>query len=182
MIRLLVAALAGFLTFAATVYLTSIVEEPPFVSVLGALFAFVGVPALVLILLKPKSASEGLRQSKHLTEMQFEVLRAWQIAELEDEGFHFVLETSDGVNVFLSGQLLYELVESGSFPSTAVVVRVDDSDNNLIAVRCIGKRLKCERVLPAFSAEELDADLYPGSFKEFPELPQWVLTRIHSSA
>lgn len=182
MIRLLVAALGGFLAFAATVYLTSRVEEPAFVGVAGAFLSFVGVPALLLYLLKPTGASESLRRAGQLREMPLEVVRAWQIAELEDEGLHFVLETSEGTIVFLSGQLLYEPVESGLFPSTTVVVELDGRDNELVAVRCTGRHLKCERLLPSFSAEELDADLYPGSFKEFGELPQWLLKRIGISA
>lgn len=182
MTRLLVAAFAGFLTFAATVYMASRVEEPAFVGVAGAVLSFVVVPALVLRILKPKSSTETLRRSGHLEERAFEVLRAWQIAELEDEGLHFVLETSSGANVFLSGQVLYEPVESGVFPSTNVIVELADRDSELLAVRCIGEPLKCERVLPAFSIEELDADLYPGSFKEFGVLPEWFHTRIRGSA
>ena len=117
MLRLLVAALAGLLTFVATVYLTSKIEEPALVGVAGAILSFVGVPALVLHLLKPTGASESLRRAGQLREVPLEVVRAWQIAELEDEGLHFVLEASDGTNVFLSGRFSTSLSSLGCSPA-----------------------------------------------------------------
>jgi len=57
--------------------------------------------------------------SGHLKTADSRVSDVVEVEEMEDEGMHFLLATNGGT-LFLSGQYLYELVESGVFPCGGV--------------------------------------------------------------
>lgn len=182
MLRLLVAALFALAVLAGTALLASRVEEPFLVILAGVLVGFVGAPWAVLRYWRPVSPVEVARRSGNLEVREFNITNAWQIAEREDEGLHFVLELATGGTLFLSGQFLHEPFRRRVFPSKSVTVSLDKRSGDVLALECKGARVETGRPLDAFSDEELDAGLYPGSYRLYAEQPGEVLSTFRRGA
>jgi len=81
----------------------------------------------------------------------FEIRKAVQVEEFEDEGIGFYLETGDGKTLYLQGQYLYDFE---NFPSTRVeVVRTPKSRTRLI-FKSFGSPLAVSSKLPAFTPKD----------------------------
>jgi hypothetical protein len=182
MVRLFVAALVGLAILFGTALIASRVEEPFFVVISGLLAAFVGGPWATLHFWRPDSAVELARRSGDLVVRVFNIASAWQIAEREDEGLHFVLGLASGGTLFLSGQFLYEPVQMRDFPCQSLTVSLNQKSGDVLALECKGPRVEAAPPLVAFSEEELEAGVYPGSYRLYPEPPTQVLSMFRRAA
>ena len=126
MLRLIfIAGICTFLLIPIAGYSSNIVKDPMLLGLVSFGSAYVLLPALLLHLW-PKS-SLAVRQepmqsalwSGRLKTADYRVSDVIEVEEMEDEGMHFLLATNGGT-LFLSGQYLYELVESGAFPCGGV--------------------------------------------------------------
>jgi hypothetical protein len=167
MLRLLTAAIAGFLVFVVTTYFVQRADEPFFIILFGTLSTFVLAPWLVLRIWPPADPAKRAARAGKLEVREFNVVRAWQIAELEDEGLHFVLELGSGGTLFLSGQFLYEPVAKGVFPCAELKVSVDSRTKDVLALDCAGERIEIVDTLDAFTDEELERRVHPGAFRVY---------------
>jgi len=175
MLRLLIAAIAGFLVFVVTTYFVKRADEPFFIILFGTLSTFVLAPWLVLRFWPRADALKRAARSGELEVREFRVVRAWQIAELEDEGLHFVLELGAGGTLFLSGQFLYEPVAKGVFPCADLKVSVDTRTKEVLALDCAGERIETIDTFDAFTDEELERRVHPGAFCVYGKSPGALL-------
>lgn len=171
MLGLLSAALAGCLVFVVMICVVKRADEPFFILLLGILSTFVLAPWLVLRFWRRPDPAKRAARVGTLEAHEFNVVRAWQIAELEDEGLHFVLELSSGGTLLLSGQFLYEPVAKGAFPCAKLRLSVDTRTKDVLALDCGGERVEIVDTLDAFSDEELERRVYPGAFRLYSESP-----------
>ncbi len=165
MLRLLSAALAGCLVFGVMIYVVKRADEPFFILLFGTLSTFVLAPWLVLRFWRRPDPAKRAARAGTLEAHEFNVARAWQIAELEDEGLHFVLELASGGTLLLSGQFLYEPVAKGAFPCANLRLSVDTRRKDVLALDCGGERVEIVDTLDAFSDEELERRINPGAFR-----------------
>lgn len=175
MLRLFSAAIAGFLVLVLTTYFVKRADEPFFIILFGTLSTFVLAPWLVLRLWPRVDPVQRAALAGTLEAHEFNVVRAWQIAELEDEGLHFVLELASGGTLFLSGQFLYEPVAKGVFPCAELTVSVDTRTKDVLALGCAGERIDIVDTLDAFSDEDLERRVHPGAFRVYSESPGVLL-------
>lgn len=174
MLRLITAAVAGFIVlFAGVLIANAWLEEPFFAHMALGIAAFFVVPALVLSLWRPRAPDPATLRTD-----TFQVLRAVRIEELEDEGLHFLLELQGGRTLFLSGQFLYEPVEAGLFPSSILTIHRDERSDDVVSMECKGKRVTVTSTHPAFTLDEIERGVVPDNFAEFPEKPETVLASI----
>ncbi|MBE5316828.1 MAG: hypothetical protein H4O13_15660 [Xanthomonadales bacterium] len=165
MLRLLSAAIAGFLVLVLTTYLVKRADEPFFIILFGSLSAFVLAPWLVLRFWPRPDLVQRAARASTLEAHEFNVVRAWQIAELEDEGLHFVLELASGGTLFLSGQFLYAPVAKRVFPCAELKVSMDTRTKDVLALECAGEPIAIVDTFDAFTDEELERRVYPGAFR-----------------
>jgi hypothetical protein len=168
MLRLFSAAIAGFLVFVLMAYFVKRADEPFFIILVGTLSTFVLAPWLVLRFWPRADPLMRAARAGELEVHEFNVVRAWQIAELEDEGLHFVLELASGGTLFLSGQFLYEPVAKGSFPCEELKVSVDTRTKDVLALDCRGERIETIATLDAFSDVELKRGIYLAACRKTP--------------
>lgn len=171
MLRLLSAALAGCLVFGVMIYVVKRADEPFFILLFGTLSTFVLAPWLVLRFWRRPEPVKSAALAGTLEAHEFNVARAWQIAEREDEGLHFVLELASGGTLFLSGQFLYQPVAKGLFPCAELRLSVDTRTKDVLALDCGGEQVEIVDTLDAFSDEELERRIYPGAFRLYSESP-----------
>lgn len=167
MLRLFSAAIAGFLVFVLTTYFVKRADEPFFIILFGTLSTFVLAPWLVLRIWPPPDPAKRAALAGKLRVHEFNIVRAWQIAEFEDEGLHFVLELASGGTLFLSGQFLYEPVAKGVFPCAELKVSVDTRTQDVLALDCAGEQIQIVDTLGAFTDEELERRVHPGAFQVY---------------
>jgi len=170
------------------------------VGVLGALFqrdpprglgpvvaiACLGMIVLSLVLFAgrwSRSGTEEEQQAKRaadrlqlertglLVPEPYKATRAFQVAELEDEGSHYFIELEDGSVLFLSGQYLYEyeprtrrgkLERPRTFPCTQFALRRHRNMGHLVDIECSGPVLEPEAIAPSFSLQDSENYRYPG--------------------
>jgi hypothetical protein len=178
MLRLITAALAGFLVLVLTTYLVKRADEPFFIILFGTLSTFVLAPWLVLRFWPRTDALKRAARAGELNVREFNVVRAWQIDELEDEGLHFVLELDSGGTLFLSGQFLYEPVTKGAFPCAELKVSVNSRTKDVLALDCAGERIEIVDTFGAFTDEELERRLHPGAFRVYRKPARRVLQAL----
>jgi hypothetical protein len=164
MLRLLSAALVSLLVFVLTTYFAKSADEPFFIILSGTLSTFVLAPWLVLRFWPRADPVKRAACAGELEVREFNVLRAWQMAELEDEGLHFVLELDSGSTLFLSGQFLYGPVAQGLFPCAELRLSLGTRTQDVLALECRGERVEIVETLDAFSVEALERGIYPGAF------------------
>ena len=95
------------------------------------------------------------REAGEVDETEFEIVDAIEVREEEDEGRHFYLQLADGRVLFLSGQYLYDPVDSGRFPSARVIVVRAPNSGIVLSMRPHGPYLAPSAVRPPFSEREL---------------------------
>ena len=76
-----------------------------------------------------------------------------QIEEIEDEGLHFLIGTSNGETLYLTGQDLYGPVERECFPSERVRIFTNRSNGVRYGVEPIGPCIESWAVYKAPSVE-----------------------------
>lgn len=180
MLRLVAATLAGFLVFVLTIYFVKRADEPFFIILFGILSTFVLAPWLVLRVWPQADPLKRAARAGELELLEFNVARAWQIEEREDEGLHFVLELDSGGTLFLSGQFLYEPVAQGLFPCVELRLSLEARAQDVLALECGGKRIEIVETLDAFSVEALERGIYPGAFRVYAEPVREVLRAFGS--
>lgn len=98
-----------------------------------------------------------------LVRQQFQALRAFGVAEFEDEGLHYFIELLDGRVLFLSGQYLYdfepisddpELNQLRQFPCTEFEVLRHKDAGYVIDINCAGTVFEPELCAPAFTKDD----------------------------
>jgi hypothetical protein len=94
-------------------------------------------------------------------ETTFDVVGAVEVAELEDEGKHFYLTLSDGRTVFLSGQYLYELVQSKRFPAERITVVRAPASGTVLDVRASGEHIAPREQRAAFTLDDIERGRVP---------------------
>lgn len=178
MLRFFSAALVSFLVFVLTTYFVQRADEPFFIILFGTLSTFVLAPWLVLRFWPRAHPVKRAARAGELEVREFNVLRAWQMAELEDEGLHFVLELDSGGTLFLSGQFLYEPVAEGLFPCAELRLSLDTCTKDVLALECRGERVEIVETLDAFRVEGLEAGIYPGAFCVYAQPVRAVLRSL----
>ncbi len=168
MFRLLAAAGSGFLAFALGIAVSRYADEPFPIVLATILIAFVAAPAFVLWIWRAPGAKDVAEREGKLEIIELEVSSACQIAETEDEGLHFFLETVSGETIFLSGQYLYEPVSEGRFPARQVRIAIDSKDNDVVDIQCTGAAIKVRPALPQFTQSEHERDLVPQNLQRYP--------------
>lgn len=84
---------------------------------------------------------------------RYDVVAAVRVKEYEDEGSHWFLSLRDGRVLFLSGQYLYDVEDSPSFPSSAVEVARSPLGRVVLDVRGCGEPLAPAAELAPFPLE-----------------------------
>ncbi len=167
MIRLLAAAGSGFLAFALGIVASRYADEPLPIILATILLAFVGAPAFVLWIWRVPGARDDSERSGRLQTIDLDVFSACQIAETEDEGLHFFLETVDGETIFLSGQYLYEPVSERRFPARRVRILVDSKGREVVDIECSGGAIAVPPALSEFTESEHERDRVPRNLQRF---------------
>ena len=177
MLRLIVAAIAGFVTFFPAFRFLRKVIDPSLAGAPAFAIALVGVPSVILMLWKSRdptqiAASKGvLERDEHI------VVSAVEIEELEDEGRHFFLKLASGATLFLSGQYLYGVCDSGAFPNSRIIVQWDRESGFTLSIQCLGKPLAPTLVLKPFSDAFLELGDVPRDRAVFSEPIDMVVSR-----
>ena len=91
----------------------------------------------------------------------YRVEDAIQVEEFEDEGSSWYLKLDDGRVAFLTGQYLYEVEESGAFPSAVVSVTRAPESAIVFEVRCEGTSLSASGRTPHFTTSDYDQGRVP---------------------
>lgn len=166
---------------AASAALTIPEEEPPVwvISLVGVVSFGVTLVLANAIFNRPgpslrrgtaEDFTKKLEEEGLLAAQDFEVRRAFEIREFEDEGMHYMLELTDGSVLYLNGQYLYEyeLIEDDPefnqprrFPCTSFTIRRHAEDGYVVDIICRGEVLEPECVAPYFEAEDFKAGLIP---------------------
>jgi hypothetical protein len=125
----------------------------------------------------PQEAAEQ-RQARRLRKLDeqgaleqadFRARRAFEVAELEDEGMHYYIELEDGAVLFLSGQYLYDYAPDDEwrhpaarrFPCTEFTVTRDRRHGYVVDIACRGAVLAPEGLAPPFSRDDHENESVP---------------------
>jgi hypothetical protein len=124
----------------------------------------------------PETAEQRMvRQRRELEEQgllefaDFRAQRAFEVAELEDEGLHFFLELEDGAVLYLNGQYLYDYApddepESSQkrlFPCTEFTIARHRLRGYPVDITCRGHVLAPECLAPPFSLDDYEESEAP---------------------
>ena len=178
MLRLLIAALGGVCTFLLGTSLIRFVDGSFPLGMIVLFLGLVGTPAIILALWRVQSAIDIARKKGRLGVLEFEVVAACQVAETEDEGLHFFLETDVGKTCFVSGQLLYDPVQAKKFPRRWVKLFIDAKSREVLDVESTGPQLLPWSVIDAFTETEHARDLVPDNLEMLPYGIVEVLSRL----
>jgi len=177
-LRLLIAALGGVGTFLLGAALNRFLDGSFPLGMIVLIMSLVGTPAIILALWRVQSAIDIARKKGRLGILEFEVVAVCQVAETEDEGLHFFLETDDGKTRFVSGQFLYEPVHAKKFPRELVKVFIDTKSREVLDVESTGRKFLPWPVIDAFTETEHARDLVPDNLEILPYGIVEVLSRL----
>jgi hypothetical protein len=201
--------LAGIFVFAGLLALVTVIMASPIGRfpwligpIGGVLFVVLTLAALVLFNWRPgfprlrgtfEEQLASLESAGLLETQEFRAVRAFQIAEFEDEGPSYFIELEGGVVLFLTGQQLYEYEECTDdpelnqprrFPCTEFTTRRHRVDRYLIDIDCRGEVLEPEVTAPPWSAEDYRRDRVPddGAFITYRTYDDLKEERLRSGA
>lgn len=105
----------------------------------------------------------GLEAHGLLTGTSYSARRAFQVAELEDEGPGYFIELQDGSVLFLSGQYLHdygqdEEAQNPQFPCASFTIRRHQTKGHVVDILCSGPALKLDAEAPPLTLEEMSSD------------------------
>lgn len=92
---------------------------------------------------------------------KFKITSALRITEIEDNGYAFFLKIEDGRVLFLMGQYLYGLTESGKFPAENLEVVYTPSSRMVLAVRSSGPGIPSTGPKAFFTTQDLERGRVP---------------------
>lgn len=151
----------------------------------GIFFAFVTAVLIALSLVLFNQKGSGASCSDKSVEEQvadlerqgllvsdtFQATRAFEVEEFEDEGAHCFIELADGGVLFMTGQYLYDYLETPddpepnrtrTFPCLQFTVRRHKTEGFVVDIACAGAALEPECVAPSFTVSDHERDLVPG--------------------
>jgi len=164
--RLVVVAGGSVVLFFPTFWLLNAVVGQQWGAGIAAFAMYVAFPALALRLwrgkgpTRPPTMEQALARGE-LAQEEYDVNEVYAVEEEEDEGLHFYLAVGFNRTLFLSGQYLYEPVESGSFPSSKVRLHWHKTLGLTYGVECLGLPITPSRRLPPFTVEQMRATEMP---------------------
>ncbi len=189
MLRLLIVAIVStFLLIPIVGFLGNFIKNEILLIVVSFTAGYVIVPAILLKLWPERQSandSDSLERAleKGLIEArEYSVLEAVEIAELEDEGLHYLLSISPARTLSLSGQYLYSYSELPNFPSATMRFFVHTKSNLCYGIECIGNRLdNVTRIKPA-SSEAWKAEIVPDDMEIVERPISEVVSQIQTYA
>jgi len=145
-------------------YGSNIISNEPLLIAFTFGLGYVALPALFLRLwpVPPGEEAKTMQDALwngELVAVEYEIVDAVQIEELEDEGLHFLLATSAGPTLSLSGQYLYGPVERKAFPSTAIRIFSNRESGLIYGIETLGPRLDHWLTYDPFPPQQTDSDI-----------------------
>jgi hypothetical protein len=142
-----IAAICTMLLIPIAGFSSNVISNGPLLIFVSFGLAYLAIPAYLLHIWpaqkspKGKSMQDALWDGE-LATIEHQVSEVAQIEEVEDEGLHFLVHTSNGETLYLSGQYLYGPVERKSFPSDRVRVFTNRSNGVRYGIEPIGPLMK----------------------------------------
>lgn len=164
--RFVVIAICSVLLFFPMYWLFEAVVGPNWGAGIAAAAMYIGFPMIAMKAWpgKPPEVPRSMElalDAGTLASADFDVVEVVEVKEWEDLGLTFLVGTGDGQTLFLSGQYLYGVVESGRFPSTRIRVFWDENEGLTFGVQCLGERLIPSRRIGPLSDDVLESDSFP---------------------
>ena len=106
-----------------------------------------------------KKKSDTMREAMEngvLSSTEYEIRDVVEIEEFEDEGRHFLLDIGGDRTLVLSGQYLYEPVESGKFPSSRIRIYWHAKEGYTFGIECLGNKILPSKTIKPIAEDEDD--------------------------
>jgi hypothetical protein len=164
--RFIVIAICSITLFFPTYWLFEAVVGSNWGAGIAAVAMYLAFP-IVAIKVWPGRAPESPRSMElaldegTLASAEFDISEIVEVQEWEDEGRTYLMDIGNNRTLFVSGQYLYGVVDSGRFPSTRIRLFWDEQQNLTFGVQCLGDRLIPSRKIAPLPLEVLESENYP---------------------
>lgn len=134
---------------------------------IAAFFMYLWYPYMAMKFLsrndeKKTTDMEAALASGNLKISDFEIFAAIEIEEFEDEGVTYLLDIGENKTLCLTGQYLYEPIETGSFPSEKIRVLWHKTENFTFGIEFVGAKIIPQRKLPPVTENQIKSGVIPG--------------------